>query len=132
MPMSELKHSVIERIARFERDHCALLIACIAGLGTAHILVRTATDGAVIEGDSVCFLSTASNFLAGEGWRYFTGSSDGGMACGVRRRRGRFVGGLWGHGLVCSKSYSIRLGRVVFVRFVRFVAYKPMYRGTLR
>ena len=59
--------------ARFWRDPCALLIVCIAGLGTAHILVRTATDGAIIDGDSVCFLSVASNFLAGEGWRDFTG-----------------------------------------------------------
>ena len=50
-----------------------LLIVVLAGLGTAHILVRTATDGAIINGDSVCFLSTASNFLAGEGWRDFAG-----------------------------------------------------------
>ena len=48
-----------------------LLIVCIAGLGTAHILVRTATDGAVIEGGAVYFLSTARNFLAGEGWQDF-------------------------------------------------------------
>ncbi len=27
----------------------------------------------MIEGDSVCFLSTASNFLAGEGWREYSG-----------------------------------------------------------
>jgi len=59
--------------ARFWRDPCALLIVCIAGLGTAHILVRTATDGAIIDGDSVCFLSVASNFLAGEGWRDLAG-----------------------------------------------------------
>ena len=71
--MSELKHSVIERLARFERDHCALLIACIAGLGTAHILARTSTYGAAIGTDSVAFLSTAMNFLAGEGWRSFAG-----------------------------------------------------------
>ena len=50
-----------------------LLIVCIAGLGTAHILVRTATDGAVIEGGAVYFLSTARNFLAGEGWQDFAG-----------------------------------------------------------
>ena len=48
-------------------------IVVLAGLGTAHILVRTATDGAVIDGDSVCFLSVARNFLAGEGWRDFSG-----------------------------------------------------------
>ena len=57
----------------FWRTPFPLLIVLIAGLGTAHILVRTATDGAIIDGDSVCFLSTASNFLAGEGWRDFAG-----------------------------------------------------------
>ena len=51
-----------------------LLIALIAGLGTAHILVRTATYGATVTPyDSVHFLSTALNFLAGEGWRDFWG-----------------------------------------------------------
>ena len=60
-------------IARFWRDPFTLLIACIAGLGTAHILVRTATYGAGISEDSVYLLSTALNFLAGEGWRDLTG-----------------------------------------------------------
>ena len=55
------------------RDPFTLLIACIAGLGTAHILVRTATYGAVVTTDSIVFLSTVLNFLAGEGWRDFTG-----------------------------------------------------------
>ena len=72
--MPELMRSAIEKIARFGRDHCTLLIVCIAGLGTMHILARTATDGAVIEGSAVYLLSTASNFLAGEGWRDFSGA----------------------------------------------------------
>ena len=71
--MPELKDAAIEKIARFWRDPFILLIVCIAGLGTAHILVRTATDGAIIDGDSVRFLSVARNFLAGEGWRDFSG-----------------------------------------------------------
>ena len=50
-----------------------LLIAFLAGLGTAHILVRTATYGAGVGTDSTIFLSTALNVLAGEGWRDFTG-----------------------------------------------------------
>ena len=50
-----------------------LLIAFLAGLGTAHILVRTAPYGATVGTDSTIFLSTALNFLAGEGWRDFTG-----------------------------------------------------------
>ena len=50
-----------------------LLIVFLAGLGTAHILVRTATYGAAVITDSIIFLSTALNFLAGEGWRDFTG-----------------------------------------------------------
>ena len=73
MPMPELKDAAIKWIARFWRIRFPLLIVCIAGLGTAHILIRTATDGAVIDGDSVCFLSVARNFLAGEGWRDFAG-----------------------------------------------------------
>ena len=50
-----------------------LLIVVLAGLGTAHILVRTATYGAAVGTDSTIFLSTAMNLLAGEGWRDFTG-----------------------------------------------------------
>ena len=73
MPMPELKDAAIKWIARFWRIRFPLLIVCIAGLGTAHILIRTDTDGAVIDGDSVCFLSVARNFLAGEGWRDFAG-----------------------------------------------------------
>ena len=71
--MPELKDAAIEKIARFWRDPFILLIVVLAGLGTAHILVRTATDGAIIDGDSVRFLSVARNFLAGEGWRDFAG-----------------------------------------------------------
>ena len=69
-----MKCSAIEWIARFGRDPFMLLIALIAGLGTAHILVRTATYGAAVTPyDSIHFLSTALNFLAGEGWRDFWG-----------------------------------------------------------
>ena len=68
-----LKHSAIAWIARFRRDPFALLIACLAGLGTAHILVRTATYGAAVTTDSISFLSTALNFFAGEGWRDLAG-----------------------------------------------------------
>ena len=60
-------------LARFWRDRIALLIVVLAGLGTAHILVRTAPCGAAVGPDSVFYLSTALNFLAGEGWRDFKG-----------------------------------------------------------
>ena len=50
-----------------------LAVAFLAGLGTAHILVRTATYGAAVSMDSTTFLSTALNCLAGEGWRDFAG-----------------------------------------------------------
>ena len=66
-------HTALEKTARFGRDPFALLIVVLAILGTAHILVRTATYGAGIEGGAVYFFSTALNFLAGEGWRDFTG-----------------------------------------------------------
>ena len=54
-------------------DPFALLIAILAGLGTAHILVRTATYGPTITWDATVYLSTAMNVLAGEGWRDFAG-----------------------------------------------------------
>ena len=69
-----MKPSAFERIARLRRDPFALLIVLFAGLGTAHILVRTAPYGTAVGTDSVYFLSTAINFLAGEGWRDFQGS----------------------------------------------------------
>ena len=68
-----MKSSAFERLARFGRDPFALLIVVLAGLGTAHILVRTATYGPASIYDSIRFLSTALNFLAGEGWRDFKG-----------------------------------------------------------
>ena len=68
-----MKHSAFEKIARFGRDRTTLLIVVLAGLGTAHILVRTATYGPSVHQDAVALLSTALNFLAGEGWRDFTG-----------------------------------------------------------
>ena len=48
-------------------------VVALAGLGAAHILVRTATYGAEVNFNSVDYLSTAINFLAGEGWRDFLG-----------------------------------------------------------
>ena len=68
-----MKCSAIEWLARFRRDRFMLLIAGIAGLGPAHILVRTATYGAAVNSDSTLPLSTAMNLLAGEGWRDFAG-----------------------------------------------------------
>ena len=65
--------TALEKTARFGRDPFALLIVVLAGLGTAHILVRTSTYGATVSLDSTIFLSTALNVLAGEGWRDFTG-----------------------------------------------------------
>ena len=66
--------TLTEWIARLGRDRFRLLIALVAGLGTAHILVRTATYGAAVSADSINYLSTAINFLGGEGWRDFTGT----------------------------------------------------------
>ena len=68
-----MKHSAFEKVARFRRDPFTLLIALIAGLGTAHILVRTATYGAAVN-DSILLLFTALNFLAGDNWPDFTGT----------------------------------------------------------
>ena len=68
-----MKPSAFERLARLGRDPFALLIVVLAGLGTAHILIRTATYGPAVGTDSTIFLSTAMKFLAGEGWRDLTG-----------------------------------------------------------
>ena len=67
--------AAFEWIARLRRDRFTLLIAILAGLGTAHILVRTATYGLAATRDSSIVLSTAMNVLAGEGWRDFSGFS---------------------------------------------------------
>ncbi len=67
------KCSAFEWIARFWCDPFALLIVVLAGLGTAHILVRTATYGAAVGWDASLLLSTAINFLAGEGWQDLRG-----------------------------------------------------------
>ena len=68
-----MKSSALKWIARFRCDPSTLLIALVAGLGTAHILVRTAPYGAVVGTDFTHLLSTAINFLAGKGWRDFQG-----------------------------------------------------------
>ena len=66
-----MKCSAFDRAAQFG---FILLIVVLAGLGTAHILARTASYGAAIDGDSVSFLSVAMNVLADEGYRDFAGS----------------------------------------------------------
>ena len=70
-----MKCSAFERLARLGRDPFALLIVGLAGLGTSHILVRTASYGAAVGTDSTLFLSTAMSFLAGEGWRSSMGGA---------------------------------------------------------
>ena len=73
--MHELKRSPFEWMARFRPCRFTLLIGFIAVLGAAHILVRTATYGAAVTIDSTTYLSTAINFLAGEGWQHFGGGT---------------------------------------------------------
>ena len=58
---------------KWTHDRFTLLIVLLAGLGAAHILFRTAPHGVWLLGDAVFFLSTAVNFLTGEGWRDFAG-----------------------------------------------------------
>lgn len=50
-----------------------LLLVALAMLGVAHILVRTSTYGAAIGGDSVTYLSLATNVTVGAGWQDFRG-----------------------------------------------------------
>ena len=73
IPDARYGRRAIAQLARLGRDRCTLLIVVLAGLGTAHILVHTAPYGIAVGPDSVDFLSTALNFLAGEGWRDFIG-----------------------------------------------------------
>ena len=72
IPDARYGRRAIAWLAQFWRDRIALLIVVLAGLGTAHILVRTATYGIAVS-NGAGYLSTALNFLAGEGWRDFTG-----------------------------------------------------------
>ena len=65
--------AALEKTARFGRDPFALLIVFLAGLGTANILVRPAIYGTLGSPDTMTFLSTALNLLAGEGLRDVTG-----------------------------------------------------------
>ena len=94
-----MKPSAIEWIARFRRDRFTLFIVVLAGLGTAHILVRTSTYGAATDSDSVILLSTVMNFLAGEGWRDFSSTPCNALfrtsstsACTYCRNRGSTIG----------------------------------------
>ena len=64
-----MKSSAFGWMTRFGYDRFTLFIVFIAVLGTVHILVRTATYGLAFTYDSLRFLSTARNFLAGAGWR---------------------------------------------------------------
>ena len=71
IPDARYGRRAIEWVARFGRDRCTLLIVVLAGLGTAHILVRIATAPS---SKHISFLLQAAlNLLAGEGWRDFTG-----------------------------------------------------------
>ena len=73
MREGEITPSTVKHSAFAWRDRTTLLIVVLAGLGTAHILVRTATYSAVVGADALAFLSVALNFLAGEGWQDFRG-----------------------------------------------------------
>ena len=50
-------------------------LLALAALGVTHILVRTASHGAAIGADSVTYLSTVENLLAGHGLQDFRGHS---------------------------------------------------------
>ena len=69
-----MTHFAAERISWFRPDALTLFVIVIAVLGTVHILVRTSTHGAAFDGDSVTYLSTAENLIAGEGLQDFRGA----------------------------------------------------------
>ena len=54
-------------------DGYGLLIVALAALGTAYVLVQTATYGAAVDSASVTYMSLAANLAAGEGWQDFRG-----------------------------------------------------------
>ena len=51
----------------------ALFPVALAVLGSAHILVRTSSHGVAIGADSITFLSTAENLIAGQGAQDYRG-----------------------------------------------------------
>ena len=66
-----LKHSAAERISRSRPDALTLFVIVMAVLGAAHLLVRTSTYGAGLDGNSMMYLSTAQSLIAGEGLKDF-------------------------------------------------------------
>ena len=71
--LSTMKYSALDRLARLGRDPFVLLVVVLAGLGTAHILVRIPIYGAEVSVEAKS-MSSALNFLAGEGWRDLWGN----------------------------------------------------------
>lgn len=55
--------------ARLRPDRFTLLLAAVAGLGAAHVLVRTSAYGAGILSDSMNYISMAESLFAGDGLR---------------------------------------------------------------
>lgn len=68
-----INFAVAGRLWQRRPDGYSLLIIALAALGTAHILVRTATHGAAVESVAVTYMSIAANLAEGEGWQDFRG-----------------------------------------------------------
>ena len=73
IPDAQYGRRAIAWLARFWRDRLTLLIVVLAGLGTAHILVRIATEPSSNNIYQNSLLHAALNLLAGEGYRDFRG-----------------------------------------------------------
>ena len=71
---STMQHSAAERVPWGRPDRSTLFVMVMAILGAAHVLVRTSTYGAGIGADSVSYLSTAENLIAGNGLQDFRGA----------------------------------------------------------
>ena len=71
---STMQDSAAELLPWGHPDRSTLFVIVMAILGAAHVLVRTFTYGAGIGADSVSYLSTAENLMAGEGLQDFRGA----------------------------------------------------------
>ena len=60
--------------ARFRPGALTLLLAAVAVLGAAFVLLRQVNYGVGISGDSIAYISTARNLLAGNGFTVWSGS----------------------------------------------------------
>ena len=73
-PARGLPEAAARLAARFRPDGFTLLLAAVAVLGAAFVLLRQVNYGVGVSGDSIAYISTARNLLAGNGFTVWSTS----------------------------------------------------------